>query len=140
MLALHRKLSLLACLIPRYFSHQEYLHISIFRSPPSLRILDCMINQDYLHIGSSTHHLFVNFKCCLPLIFFSIFPSASCVEQGTRTRAAAPRTVVTQSSQHTTYIFCILVEQSWYKEIYSPILCKEISPEGKNVILNTKRA
>ena len=28
----------------------------------------------------------------------------------------------------------------WRKEIYSLILCKKISPEGKNVMLNRKRA
>ena len=27
----------------------------------------------------------------------------------------------------------------WHKEIYSPILCKEISPEEKNIMSNKKR-
>ena len=44
MLALHQQLSLLAYLIPRYFSCWEYLYISIFRSLPSLRMLDHIIN------------------------------------------------------------------------------------------------
>ena len=66
-------------------------------------------------------------------------------------RAAVPRIVMTrymsdnekniedilyspQSSQHETEVRTV-----WHKEIYSPILCKEISPEEKNMMLNRKR-
>ena len=40
-----------------------------------------------------------------------------------------------QSLQHETEVRTV-----WHKEIYSPILCKKISPEGKNVMSNRKRA
>ena len=39
-----------------------------------------------------------------------------------------------QSLQHETEVRTV-----WHKEIYSPILYKKISLEGKNVMLNRKR-